>query len=328
MISAHMGSPNLKGCIGTTAEIFEYSELSDQADPETGTPGFKIKAKGRQRFRLQSTHTDNHGVKMGLVSILPEISLTNPFFSSRLRSCDRKGEKGRRRTIQALSPLPTHVHSLYDSKALVSRVHSSLHSCGWYTERPSGRIPSSPEELSWWLAATLPIQDSWKYHLLGINTAIQRLRVELCILSSIQVLVCRRCYQELADQSDIFSMSSEGPQGAFVNPGGHLHETLTVYKAKNLKLVGEPSTEYSWFPGYAWTIAECSRCYNHIGWKFTVAKEGLKPDKFYGFSRKSISSALSSSSQASGVSVVEFYQNHLQQINDEDHSNDMSHLIM
>ena len=42
-------------------------------------------------------------------------------------------------------------------------------------------------------------------------------------------------------------MSKEGPQGAFVNPGGHVHETLTLYKAKNLRLVGRPSTEYRYF---------------------------------------------------------------------------------
>ena len=45
-------------------------------------------------------------------------------------------------------------------------------------------------------------------------------------------------------------MSSEGPQGAYVNPGGYVHETLTLYKTKNLNLVGESSTQYSWFPGY------------------------------------------------------------------------------
>ena len=44
-------------------------------------------------------------------------------------------------------------------------------------------------------------------------------------------------------------MSSEGPQGAYVNPGGYVHETLTLYKVKNLALIGVPSTEYSWFPG-------------------------------------------------------------------------------
>lgn len=44
-------------------------------------------------------------------------------------------------------------------------------------------------------------------------------------------------------------MSMEGPLGAYVNPGGHVHETLTVYKIQNLGLIGHPSTEHSWFPG-------------------------------------------------------------------------------
>lgn len=37
---------------------------------------------------------------------------------------------------------------------------------------------------------------------------------------------------------------------AYVNPHGYVHETLTVYKASNLNLIGRPSTEHSWFPGY------------------------------------------------------------------------------
>lgn len=36
---------------------------------------------------------------------------------------------------------------------------------------------------------------------------------------------------------------------AYVNPGGHVHETVTFYKARNLSLSGRSSTEYSWFPG-------------------------------------------------------------------------------
>jgi cereblon len=122
----------------------------------------------------------------------------------------------------------------------------------------------------------------------SIDCAVQRLRAELSFLGKCHVLSCRRCSLQLGDQSEIFSLSREGPQGAFVNPGGHVHETLTVYRAKNLRLTGTPSTEYSWFPGYAWTIAECGRCYNHIGWKFTATNRQLIPDKFYGFSRRSI----------------------------------------
>ena len=44
----------------------------------------------------------------------------------------------------------------------------------------------------------------------------------------------------------------------------------------------------SWFPGYAWTITECLGCWGHIGWKFTATSAKLRPEKFYGFSRKNV----------------------------------------
>ena len=69
----------------------------------------------------------------------------------------------------------------------------------------------------------------------------------LGFLTQCRVLVCRSCGKQLGDQHHIFSMSREGPQGAFVNPGGHVHETLTLYRAKNLRLVGRPSTEYRYY---------------------------------------------------------------------------------
>ena len=55
--------------------------------------------------------------------------------------------------------------------------------------------------------------------------------------------------KQIARKEDVFSMSTEGPLGAYVNPGGHVHETVTLYKASNLRLIGYSSTEHSWFPG-------------------------------------------------------------------------------
>ena len=46
------------------------------------------------------------------------------------------------------------------------------------------------------------------------------------------------------------SMSLGGPLGAYVNPGGWVHETLTFYKATGVRLRGRPSAENSWFPGW------------------------------------------------------------------------------
>jgi hypothetical protein len=40
--------------------------------------------------------------------------------------------------------------------------------------------------------------------------------------------------------------------------------------------------------GYAWQICVCKQCNNHIGWKFTCVEPNLKPEKFWGLTRKSI----------------------------------------
>ena len=44
-------------------------------------------------------------------------------------------------------------------------------------------------------------------------------------------------------------MSVEGPLGAYVNPGGHVHEMLTVAQTRGLRLIGRPTVENSWFDG-------------------------------------------------------------------------------
>lgn len=56
--------------------------------------------------------------------------------------------------------------------------------------------------------------------------------------------------QLLMQHSFVFSLSLYGPMAAYVNPHGYVHETLTVYKANNLNLIGRPSTLHSWFPGW------------------------------------------------------------------------------
>ena len=63
-------------------------------------------------------------------------------------------------------------------------------------------------------------------------------------------MYCEKCELVIAKKEDIFSMSVDGPMAAYVNPGGVVHDTLTVLKATNLKKVGSGTTENSWFPGY------------------------------------------------------------------------------
>lgn len=62
-------------------------------------------------------------------------------------------------------------------------------------------------------------------------------------------------------------MSSDGPQTAFVNSHGFVHDTITFRSLTTQPfLMGRPETANSWFPGYAWIITYCP-CGNHLGTK-------------------------------------------------------------
>lgn len=66
-----------------------------------------------------------------------------------------------------------------------------------------------------------------------------------------RIFTCFLCNEYIGKQSDVFPMSKEGPQSAYCNPAGVIHETVTLYKARGLVLSREaPCAEYSWFPGY------------------------------------------------------------------------------
>lgn len=79
-------------------------------------------------------------------------------------------------------------------------------------------------------------------------------------------MCCNSCGMEITDPSKVFAMSKDGIQSNYVNPGkslkyqitvvmqlvssgGHVYETVTVMSAENFQLVGNPSKQFSWFPG-------------------------------------------------------------------------------
>jgi cereblon len=82
-------------------------------------------------------------------------------------------------------------------------------------------------------------------------------------------------------------MNPSGTSGVYVNPHGYLHEVVTVRRAKNVLVSGPPTTEFTWYAGYAWEIAWCARCRNHVGWMFTAVAGG-DPPRFFGLRRDAI----------------------------------------
>ncbi|XP_041281721.1 protein cereblon isoform X3 [Onychostruthus taczanowskii] len=187
----------------------------------------------------------------------------------------------------SLTSWPPWLYSLYDAETLMERVKRQLHE--WDENLKDESLPSNPVDFSYRVAACLPIDDALRIQLLKIGSAVQRLRCELDIMNKCTSLCCKQCQDtEITTKNEIFSLSLCGPMAAYVNPHGYIHETLTVYKATNLSLSGRPSTEHSWFPGYAWTIAQCRICGSHMGWKFTATRKELCPPRFWGLTRSAL----------------------------------------
>ncbi|GAB1601965.1 protein cereblon-like isoform X1 [Argonauta hians] len=298
--------------IGTTAEIYS---IKDETDDQSGIATVKMKARGRQRFRVIEFHRQSHGILMAKVHILPEkiqcdsLDGARPQSHYKFCSCpsqqnllvktavDRSGQVLRKVnmannrqlnkfTSSYFTQWPPWVYKMYDTETLIQRIRKEL--CSWNDSLNMEDSGMDPVDFSYWVLQNLPLDDSRRIHLLSIDSAVQRLRCELSIMQNCSILCCRKCDLEVANKNDVFSMSLEGPLAAYVNPGGHVHETVTVYKAKGLTLIGQPSTENSWFPGYAWTIINCSQCGSHMGWRFTAAKRKLAPQKFWGLCRASL----------------------------------------
>ncbi|KAK6624825.1 hypothetical protein RUM44_011689 [Polyplax serrata] len=269
---------------GTTAEIYQY-----QADNDI--TGFRIKAKGRQRFKLlEQKREQTPGIISGRVLILPEIILVNPLQTSRFLSLDRYRKntslKWRIGCFDAAqTPWPLWIVKHYDAEFLVNQITEELKPlCTEY----SSVLPKDPVDLSYWVAQCLPFDGENRVRLLSFNTAVERLQYALSLLSKCQKLYCVNCGNSIASRTDVFSMSIDG-QGMYCNPGGYVHDVLTVYNGLGMTLTSDiPSTEYSWFPGYAWTIAKCSNCDSHIGWLFTALKIHLKPLEFWCLSKRSV----------------------------------------
>lgn len=102
--------------------------------------------------------------------------------------------------------------------------------------------------------------------------------------------MCGRCRLKVAKYSASFAMSKEGIQSSYCNSAGYVHETNTVYSTipSSVYCPGQPTDEFTWFPGYLWMLCYCSGCDKHLGWKYIAAISTMVPKWFYGLSGSSV----------------------------------------
>ncbi|RDX69160.1 Protein cereblon, partial [Mucuna pruriens] len=176
--------------------------------------------------------------------------------------------------------LPHWAYQMFDSYWLAQRAADMWKQIVGVPNMDS--LIKKPDVLSFHIASKIPVSESTRQELLDIDGIVYRLRREIELLESIDLIQCKNCQTTIAKRSDMLVMSSEGPLSAYVNPGGYVHEIMTLYKANGLALIGPAVAEYSWFPGYAWTIATCATCKIQMGWLFTARNKKLKPSSFWG----------------------------------------------
>ncbi|KAI4488628.1 hypothetical protein M0802_011444 [Mischocyttarus mexicanus] len=276
--------------VGTTAEVYEYF------DEDLLVSSFRLKAKGRQRFKILRVIMKGNDMLFANVKILPEVTLNHPFLDSRLASLnlfriqptneqESKQQDFVERVESVITPWPSWVYKQYDPVRLSSKIHHHLQ----FLKKRGSIIPKDPVELSFWVAQNVLVDDDERIDLLNFDCAIARLQREIKYLIEDRSLVCIHCNNFIAHQSNMFPMSKEGLQSTYCNGLGIIFETITVYHTKGLILsMDSSSTEYSWFPGYAWTSASCNNCTSHVGWKFTAVKNNLKPKSFWGLCRRAL----------------------------------------
>lgn len=82
-----------------------------------------------------------------------------------------------------------------------------------------------------------------------------------------RVLVCKLCRSVITRQN--LGMEVDGRhRHVFFNPHGYVFELGCFASAKNVVPVGQKSTEFTWFPGYAWQVVACAGCATQLGWRY------------------------------------------------------------
>ena len=246
--------------------------------------------KAHQRFRFDlggrgrglgshsnDFHIDEVGLLSSQVEILPELCACN------IPRCVREGNRA---YWERWAHRPFDVHFL------------SKMAKEWYGKLVPehnfdnlSHVGDDPVRFSYYIASILPLNARRQQQLLEYSSTAKRLLQEIRIMMRMvgNRLTCQTCDNVVALSKDIFRMSSEGVGGVFVNTHGFLHDIVTLLFVKSVSLQGQPETAHCWFPGYAWTIANCKKCGSHLGWKFTrVNKQLSSPSSFWGLRRDAL----------------------------------------
>ncbi|OJH38694.1 cereblon family protein [Cystobacter ferrugineus] len=80
-------------------------------------------------------------------------------------------------------------------------------------------------------------------------------------------LCCAHCGHVIARERDRTTVNGRHAHTR-VNPSGFVFHFGCFSRAEGCLVVGPPTAEASWFPGFVWEYALCAACKKHLGWAF------------------------------------------------------------
>lgn len=89
-------------------------------------------------------------------------------------------------------------------------------------------------------------------------------------------LFCSACLSLITDEKSAIEIDGTH-RHTCTNPAGLTFTIGCFDEAPGCTQAGAPTGEFTWFPGYRWSIALCIRCRKHLGWVFLGSA-----DRFYG----------------------------------------------
>ena len=86
-------------------------------------------------------------------------------------------------------------------------------------------------------------------------------------------IICAACSYPITTERQRIEMNG-GHEHRFVNPAGVVFHVGCFQQAPGCVAQGVPTTQFTWFPGFAWNYALCNACSTLLGWKYHGADAG------------------------------------------------------
>lgn len=89
-----------------------------------------------------------------------------------------------------------------------------------------------------------------------------------------RVLRCLLCTATITSPRERTSRNRQHLHTVF-NPAGIVYEIGCFQKAPGCLVHGPTSRDFTWFAGYAWRVAFCAVCAEHLGWHFSTGEDAF-----------------------------------------------------